>query len=176
MTHIAKTERLLLRHLTPLDADFYLHLVNEPAWKVNIGDRQVQSLGGAQQQITDKLMVPYARHGFGLYLVAKNDTGEAVGICGLVKRESLHHPDIGFAFLQEHWRQGYAFEAARAVLDHAFVKLDLSRVLGITTAANERSARLLIKLGLRLQGKVQLGEETRDLYQLDAGAVVAGMP
>ena len=69
-------------------------------------------------------MVSYAQHGFGLYLVAKNDSGEGVGICGLVKRESLHHPDIGFAFLQEHWRQGYAFKAAMAVLNHAFVKLD----------------------------------------------------
>ena len=176
MTYIAKTDRLMLRHITPLDADFYSHLVNEPAWIANIGDRQVKSLRDAQQQITGKLMASYAQHGFGLYLVALNDTGEAVGICGLVKRDSLQHPDIGFAFLQAHWGQGYAFEAARAVLNHAFGKLDLSRVLGITTATNMRSARLLIKLGLRAQGQIQLGQEHRDLYQVDASAKPAGIP
>ena len=176
MTHIAKTDRLLLRQITPLDADFYSHLVNEPAWIANIGDRQVKSLRDAQQQITGKLMASYAQHGFGLYLVALNDTEEAVGICGLVKRDSLQHPDIGFAFLQAHWGRGYASEAARAVLDHAFGKLALSHVLGITTAANMRSARLLIKLGLRLQGQIQLGQEHRDLYQVDASATPAKMP
>ena len=176
MTLVAKTDRLLLRHIAPLDAVFYSHLVNEPAWIANIGDRQVKSLRDAQQQITGKLMASYAQHGFGLYLVALNDTGEAVGICGLVKRDSLQHPDIGFAFFQAHWGRGYAFEAARAVLDHAFVKLDLRRVLGITAAANMRSARLLIKLGLRHQGQIQLGQEHRNLYQVDASATPAGMP
>ena len=176
MTHIAKTDRLMMRHITPLDVDFYSHLVNEPVWITNISDRQVKSLRDAQQQITGKLMASYAQHGFGMCLVALNDPGEAVGICGLVKRDSLQHPDVGFAFLQAHWGQGYAFEAARAVLDHAFGKLDLSCVLGITAAANTRSARLLIKLGLRAKGQLQLGQEHRDWYQVDASAKPAGIP
>lgn len=167
MTPIANTDRLLLRHITPLDAVFYSQLVNEPAWIANIGDRQVKSLADAQQQIAGKLMASYAQHGFGLYLVALNDTNHPIGICGLVKRDTLQHPDIGFAFLQAHWGQGYALEAAQAVLKHAADELGLLHVLGITTAANARSASLLLKLGLRFQGQVQVGEESRDLYQIE---------
>ena len=168
MTLVAKTDRLLLRHTTPLDAAFYSHLVNEPAWITNIGDRRVKSLGDAKQQIESRLMASYALHGYGLYVVSLVDSGQAVGICGLVKRDSLQHPDIGFAFLQAHWGQGFALEAARAVLDHAFGELNLSRVLGITKAVNLRSASLLIKLGLQFQGQVHLDDENRDVYQMDA--------
>ena len=121
-------------------------------------------------------MASYAQHGFGLYQVALNDKVEAVSICGLIKRDSLQHPDIGFAFLHAHWGRGYAFEAARAVLDHAVGKLDSSRVLGINTAATMRSARMLIKLGLRPQAQIQFGQEHRDLYQVDASATRAAVP
>ena len=171
MTPLATTERLVLTHITPLDNAFYSQLVNEPAWIANIGDRRVHSLADAAQQSRDKLMASYASHGFGLYLVTVEKTGEKVGICGLVKRDGLAAPDIAFAFLQAHWGQGYALEAARAVLHHAFHQWGLRRVLGITTAANQRSARLLLKLGLQLQGHVQIGDTSRDLYQLDAPLV-----
>ena len=167
MTLIARTDKLLLRHITPADAAFYRQLVNEPAWIASIGDRQVGSLRAAQQQIRDRLMASYDEHGFGLYLVALKDSGPAVGICGLVKRDTLTYPDIGFAFLQAHWGRGYALEAARAVLEHGFGILWLQRILGITTRTNERSARLLGKLGFLGQGPVLLGELNRDLFQLE---------
>ena len=175
VTLIANTHRLLLRHIAPSDAAFYRQLVNEPAWIANIGDRQVHSLGDARQQITGKLMASYAQHGFGMYLVALNATGHAIGICGLVKRDTLPHPDIGFAFLQGYWGQGYALEAAGAVLDHAFGKLNLGQVLGITLESNKSSADLLIKLGLRYQGEVQLGDETRNLYRVDVRDMPEGV-
>lgn len=167
MKTITNTERLLLRHTTPLDAAFYSQLVNEPAWIANIGDRQVNSLDDAKLQITDRLIASYQQHGFGLYLVVLKSSVLPIGICGLVKRDTLQHPDIGFAFLQAHWGQGYALEPAQTVLKHAADELGLTRVLGITTAANARSASLLLKLGLRFQGQVQVGEESRDLYQMD---------
>lgn len=176
MTVIANTGRLRLRHIAPSDAAFYSQLVNEPAWIANIGDRHVQSLSDAQKQITGKLMASYAQHGLGMYLVALNTTDRAIGICGLVQRDTLPHPDIGVAFLQAHWGQGYALEAARAVLNHAMGKLSLGSVLGITKESNKSSTSLLIKLGMRLQGQVQLGDESRDLYRVDAKDMPEGMP
>jgi [ribosomal protein S5]-alanine N-acetyltransferase len=167
MTPIANTDRLLLRRITPSDAAFYSQLVNEPAWIANIGDRQVKSLVDAEQQITNKLIASYVQHGLGLYVVALTDTMQPIGICGLVKRDTLQHPDIGFAFLKAHWGQGYALESAQAVLRHAADELGLMRVLGITTPTNARSASLLLKLGLRFQGRVQAGGVSRDLYQMD---------
>ena len=160
MTPIATTDRLVLRHSTPADAAFYCRLVNKTAWAANIGDRQVRSLADAEQQIRQKLMAAYAQHGFGLYLVSQKNRGDplcmrglgtcGLGMCGLVKRDTLTASDIEFAFLQEHWGQGYALQAAQAVLNQAFLELGLARVLGITKHSNQSSARLLIKLGLQL--------------------------
>ena len=49
----------------------------------------------------------YERHGIGLLLVAMKDSGTPIGICGLIKRETLDDVDIGFAFLPEHWGKGF---------------------------------------------------------------------
>jgi RimJ/RimL family protein N-acetyltransferase len=168
MKLIATTDRLVLRHITTPDAAFYSQLVNEPAWIGNIGDRQVNSLDDAKLQIKHRLITSYQQHGFGLYLVALKSSALPIGICGLVKRDTLVAPDIGFAFLHSHWGQGYALEAAKAVLTHAFHELGLACVLGITTAANRPSAKLLLKLGLQFQGQVALGDGRRELYQLKA--------
>lgn len=166
MTIISHTARLQLRHMTQQDAPFYRQLVNEPEWITHIGDRQVYSIADAALQIQDRVVASYTQHGYGLYLVALEATGVPVGICGLVKRDTLQDPDIGFAFLLAHVGQGYAQEAAQAVLNHAFGDLSLKRVFGITTQVNLRSVRLLGKLGFKFQGKVQLGDASRDLYQL----------
>ena len=175
MIRIFKTERLVLRPIEPADAAFYKQLVNEPAWIANIGDRQVHSLADAEQQIRNKLMSSYAQHGFGLAAVELISTAEPLGICGLVKREALATPDIGFAFLQAHWGRGYALEAARAVLFHAFDELQLPQVLGLTQPSNQKSADLLLKLGFEPQGQVQLGDVSRELYQIANPRVDSGV-
>jgi RimJ/RimL family protein N-acetyltransferase len=66
-----------------------------------------------------------------------------------VRRELLDHPDLGFAFLQRHWSQGYATEAAGATLAHARQSLGLTYVYGVVLPGNARSIRLLEHLGLR---------------------------
>ena len=170
MTSITATHRLLLRHIQPEDAAFYSQLVNEPAWIANIGDRQIHCLADAKLQIQNKLMAAYEQHGFGMYLVVLHTTGEPIGICGLVKRDDLPAPDIGFAFLQAHCAKGYALEAAQAVLHHAFNELGLTCILGIVQPTNQRSVQLLVKLGLKFQGQVQIGDALRDLYQLEANS------
>jgi len=77
-------------------------------------------------------------------------------MCGLLQRDALAHPDIGFAYLPDFRRQGYAFEAANAMLAHARDRLRLPRVLAITRPDNHASMRLLERLGLRLAGQVVL--------------------
>ena len=72
-----------------------------------------------------------------------------LGICGLVKRESLDHPDLGFAYLRRYWSRGYATEAAGATLTHARETLGLPYVYGLVSPRNDRSIRLLERLGLR---------------------------
>lgn len=107
-------------------------------------------------------MASYDRHGFGLYLVELKDSGTPAGICGLLKRGVLEDVDLGFAFLPEFWRQGFAFEAATAVLDDAEHR-GLMRVLAITSPDNEASIRLLGRLGFHFERMMRLTDDAAEI-------------
>jgi RimJ/RimL family protein N-acetyltransferase len=150
--HIATTERVRIRWLTRDDAPFILRLLNDEGWLRFIGDKNVHSIADAIQYLENGSLAMYARHGHGLYAVEVKDTGEQMGLCGLLLREGWEEVDIGFAFLPEFRMQGYAEEAARATLDYGRKALGLPRIVAITDAANERSKRLLSRLGMRDEG------------------------
>ena len=162
---ITATERLRLRRLNLRDAAFILELVNEPAWIRNIGDKHVRTLCDAERYIRDAVLRMYERLGYGLYLVESRESGDPMGICGFVRRDSLEGPDLGFAFLQRYWGVGYAGEAAAAVMSHAWNTLGFTRVLAIASRRNERSTRLLERLGFGFlfAMRVDAGDEV-DVY------------
>jgi ribosomal-protein-alanine N-acetyltransferase len=141
------TARLRLRGLRSSDAPFVLTLMNEPSFIEFIGDRKVRTVAQAERYISEGPWTRPGAPGGGFNAVEISDTGEPIGICGLLKRESLPDPDIGFAFLRAHWSRGYAFEAAAAVRDHARDVLRLPRLLAITNLKNTSSRRLLERLG-----------------------------
>lgn len=157
MSTIAATERLELVHLTVEDAPFILELVNDPAWLRFIGDRGVHTLAQAVVYLQNGPLASYAANGYGLYLVRRKVDGASLGMCGLLKRPSLPHPDIGFAYLPQFTGQGYGFEAATAVLHHAR-QLNLSPILAIVKPDNVSSINLLEKLGMQLQQRLSLDE------------------
>jgi RimJ/RimL family protein N-acetyltransferase len=156
---ILETERLLLRRLTRNDAAFILELLNEPAFLENIGDRGARTLADARRYIAKGPVASYRRFGFGLYLVELKDSGAPIGICGLLKRESLDDVDIGFAFLRRFWSQGYAHESAAAVMHYGWTQLRLQRIVAITKPHNQASITLLEKLGLRFEKNVALPDQ-----------------
>ena len=143
------TARLRLRDLRPSDAPFVLALMNEPAFIEFIGDRNVHTVVEAARYISGGPWTRPGAPGGGLNAVERLDTGELIGICGLLKRDTLPDPDSGFAFLRAHWSKGYAFEAATAVRDYARDVLKLPRLLAITSPDNTASRRLLERLGLQ---------------------------
>ena len=150
------TERLELRRVTEGDAPFILALLNEPAFLRFVGDRNVHTLEDAATYIRDRMLASYAAHGFGFEVMQLRGTDIPIGICGLVKREALEHPDIGFAMLAQFCGKGYAIEAARAVLAHAREALGLTQIVAITAAENHASGKLLEKLGLNFERMIQL--------------------
>jgi len=167
---ILETKRLRRRHLAPdLDAEFILELLNDPSFIRYIGDKGVRDLEAARRYIVDGPVKSYEAYGFGLYLVELK-MNRAIGICGVLKRDTLPDPDIGFAFLPAYWNQGYAFEAAAAVMDHARDTLELTRVLAITSPDNEASQKLLNKIDLRFDRLVKLTEDSPEvkLFTTDA--------
>ncbi len=159
-----QTERLLLREFTIGDAGFIYELMNSPLYIKNIGDRNIHSLGAAEAFLTDKLIRSYTVNGYGLYAVVLRETQEVIGMSGLVRRENLPSADIGFGFLPGFMGQGYAYESAQRVMTYAKNELQLSPILAITSLDNERSIRLLRKLGLNHQRVIDW--EGEDIYLL----------
>lgn len=151
-----RTQRLILTPAVESDAAFVLELLNDPGWLRNIGDRGVRSLDDARAYIRDRL-------GQSLWLVARDATGEPLGMCGLVEREVLDSPDLGYAFLERHSGKGYATEAAAAVLAHVREVMRLPKLAAITDPDNKPSQRVLEKLGFRYV-------ETRELEGIGRSA------
>ena len=160
--NILETERLTLRQFTIDDAEFILELVNEPSFIQNIGDRGVRSLEDAVKYIETGPVASYTRNGFGLYLVQLIESGESIGMCGLIKREALEDVDIGYAYLPRFWSKGYAFESALAVKEQAR-SLGLKRLVAITDPTNTGSIRVLEKLRLKFEKFVKLSAEDIEL-------------
>ena len=154
-----QTERLLLRQFSEDDAPFVLTLLNEPSFLRYIGDKKIRTLADAQQYIVNGPVASYERHGFGLLLVELKESHTPIGMCGLLKREELPDPDIGFAFLPAFWNKGFAFEAATAVLKDARERLELERILAITSLDNEASIMLLERLGFKFDKVVRLSPD-----------------
>jgi RimJ/RimL family protein N-acetyltransferase len=151
-----ETPRLCLRELVLDDAAFVLELLNEPAFIANIGDKNAHDLDGARRYLQVGPLASYARYGHGLWQVSLKDSGEAVGICGLLKRDGLDDVDVGFAFLQRHWNRGYAAEAAAASLAYGYGALGLPRIVGIVKPGNRGSQRVLEKIGMVFERTVTL--------------------
>lgn len=158
-----ESDRLLLRAVEEDDAAFVLELLNSPDWIKNIGDRGVKSLFGAKQYIQYRFIEKYKKEGFGMYMVILKESGLPIGQCGLVKRTYLEYPDLGFALLPAHQGKGYAYEAARLVLNHALTKLKFAKIMAITKEQNTGSRLLLDKLGLKVIGIIQPKGETSEL-------------
>ena len=156
---VIETDRLVLRKPATDDAEFILELLNEPSFLHFIGDKGVRTLDDAREYIRQGPMVSYESHGFGLYLTLLKDGAVPIGMCGLLKRESLADVDIGFAFLPAYWSRGYALESASAVMRYGLETRGLKRIVAITNPDNEASIRLLEKLGLKYERMIRLAED-----------------
>lgn len=162
---IAETPRLRIRRLRATDAAFTCQLLNEPSFIDNIADRGVRTELDAMHYLADGPIKSYQQHGYGLFLVEECTTQTPIGLCGLLYRSLLQETDIGFALAPQFWGKGYAFEAASAVMHFGYGSLKLKRIVGLTSASNTSSIKLLNRLGLRFEKMVKMTPED-DYIQL----------
>ena len=156
---ILDTERLSLRYFTLDDAEFVLGLLNEPSFHELIGDKGARDLEGARKYLQDGPMASYEQHGFGLFMTTLRDGDVPIGMCGLLQRDNLDHPDVGFAFKPEFWGRGYATEAAAAVMDWGRREKGLDKIVAVTMQKNVASAAVLERIGLRFERLIDLFED-----------------
>ncbi len=163
---LLETERLRLFRMSDEsveDAAFMLRLLNEPDFIRNIGDRGVRTLDDAHAFLRNGPMKAYVEHGYGMYRVEEKASGASIGNCGLVRREGLDGPDLGYAFLSGFHGRGYALEAARAMVGHAWTVFGIRHLLAIVEPGNAPSIRLLQKLGFAFATMVRLPHKDTDL-------------
>jgi RimJ/RimL family protein N-acetyltransferase len=162
------TDRLKLLPLQIKDAPFILKLLNTPGWIKYIGDRNVYTLEEAKDYIINGPLKSYELNGYGLYRVELSDD-TVIGLCGLINREILPFPDIGFALLPDFEGKGYISEAALATKQYATSQFGLKQLCGITTIDNLASIRVLEKIGMKYIKKIQLhaGDDFLNFYQTD---------
>ncbi|MYM68710.1 GNAT family N-acetyltransferase [Pseudoduganella sp. FT55W] len=145
---ILETARLTLRTINADDDLFYYELVNDPTWLEHIGDKGIRTVAEARTAILEGPCVMQQRLGHSLYVMERKSDGQPLGLCGLIKRDSLPDVDIGYAIRPAYFGQGYTYEAAAAVVAYARDVLGIKRLMGITNPANTVSINLLAKLGL----------------------------
>jgi ribosomal-protein-alanine N-acetyltransferase len=162
---ISSTKRLSISRLSFADAGFILKLLNKPSFMQFIADREVGTEEDARKYLAEGSLDGYDKNGFGLFRVSSVGTHESIGICGLVKRSELPQPDLGFAFLQTQWGNGYALEPSQAVLQYAASDLSLRCFIAIVNADNAASIRLLNKLGCNFEKMVRMTGETENVCQ-----------
>jgi ribosomal-protein-alanine N-acetyltransferase len=160
---VIRSERLELRELELQDDEFILDLLNEAPFVRFIGDKGVRNLPDAREYILQGPMDSYRRFGFGLYLATLSASRLPIGICGLVKRDTLPDVDVGFALLTRYWSRGYAAESAAAVLAYGTEQLQLPRIVAITAPDNHASIAVLEKIGLRFERMVRLTDNGEEL-------------
>ncbi len=158
------TERLIIRPTSEDDAEFILELLNTPKWIKYIGDRNVKTIENSKDYIKEKMIPQLERLGYGNYTLIRKEDNQKIGTCGLHDREGLEGIDIGYAFLPQYEKQGFAFEAANTLKEAAFNDFNIDVVNAITRKDNISSQNLLEKLGLKLSGTITLPNEDEELF------------
>jgi [ribosomal protein S5]-alanine N-acetyltransferase len=154
------TERLFIRPLTITDDNFILELVNTEGWLRFIGNRNVTSqaeAGSYIQRILENKNISY-------WVVERQGNQDKIGLVTCIKRDYLDHPDIGFAFLPDFCKKGYAYEATSAVLHQLIEKRCLSHILATTFPENSSSIKLLKRIGLAYEKEIDVEKEKLHVY------------
>jgi RimJ/RimL family protein N-acetyltransferase len=146
-----ETERLRLRTLLLDDLEAW-HAISHDAERAWYDETQ-STLGDSRANL-ERRMAQQERHGFSLWAVELKTSREVIGLAGLVHLQDGPEIEIGYRFLEAHWGNGYATEAARASIAFGFGELGLERIVAVTLPDNLASRRVLEKCGLAFVGEM----------------------
>jgi ribosomal-protein-alanine N-acetyltransferase len=157
------TDRLFLSPLSELDAELILSLLNSEGWLKYIGDRNIKSLDDAFAYIR-KIRLDSSIN----YWAAREKASSShIGVFTFIKRSYLDHYDIGFGLLPEHMNKGFALEGATALVKEMTRDNKHEQMLATVLTENDRSIKLLQKLGFIFERKIVSEGKMVDLYKLD---------
>ncbi|MBU3021077.1 GNAT family N-acetyltransferase [Aestuariibacter sp. A3R04] len=160
-----ETARLILRQPNHQDCNWIFALNHDPLWLRFIGNRGVHTLRDARRYV-DNILQHFEQNTYGLLVIQCKFTGRPFGLCGLIKRDFLSVPDLGFALLPQARGQGIGKEAAQRVIACAEDTLRVSHLSAMTHVENTNSKALLLRLGFTKQGIMFSSEGLRQILFL----------
>jgi ribosomal-protein-alanine N-acetyltransferase len=146
------TQRLHLRELRADDAEAIMALFGNPH-VLRFLDQPPTDTPAKALDLINWLNAHYPRHEAVQWAITLHDHDQLIGTCGTYAWDrSNYRVDIGYHILFEHWGQGYATEATRALLHWCFAHLGVHRIQADCTAGNIASERVLLKCGFQFEG------------------------
>jgi [ribosomal protein S5]-alanine N-acetyltransferase len=187
-TPVLETERLILRRLTLGDLDGLATIYRDPEVRRYFPEGTLTD-AETKEELEWIIDVYYGRYGFGLWATVLKETGAFIGRCGLLPwkviprrdgglsldfadefpdRTSSIEVEVAYLLAKDYWGQGLGTEAAQAIVDHAFGSLHLSRLICLVEPDNAASRNVAVKIGMTLDGDVELDGEFIPLFAMTA--------
>ena len=153
---VTQTPRLTLRYFNPNDLDALTPILADPkVMRYSISGVKTRS---QTAEFINWMLSNYAKYGLGLYAAIHQQDRCLIGYCGLLVWyfEEIQEIEIGYRLATKYWGRGLATEAAVAVRNYAWEKLNLNRLISLVEPANVRSVRVIDKLGMKYEKNIVL--------------------
>lgn len=147
MKTLIETDRLLLKNISLDDTKEMFRLHSDPDVQKYTGEPIVESLQEMERMIQLRIK-NYDKIGYGRWATFIKKDMKFIGWAGLAYLPEFDEVDLGYRFLPEYWGLGFATEASNAILNYAFNKLHLKKVMAIAMKENTASIRVMQKLGM----------------------------
>ncbi len=148
---IIENKRLVLREAGYDDAEVFFELFNEPE-VMKYFTNTPNSIEEAHERIGRDIN-HYKEHGFGFWATVFKDTGKVIGQCGLLAQivDEVNEVEIGYVLAKKYRGKGFATEAAKAIKNYGFDKLQFNRLISIIDPKNTASQSVALRAGLALE-------------------------
>ena len=163
---IIETDRLTIRSFLESDIPEYAAIVADPQVTEFLGDGSPHSYEQATAYIYDCIRSE-SEEGFARYAVIIRETGELIGFCGF--KRVYDYIDFGWRYARRAWGNGYATEAARAVLDYGINTLKLSGIVARSAVENTGSVRVIEKIGMHFEAFGEVRDRKTVRYRQPSG-------
>lgn len=161
---VFETKRLMLRQLSPADAEDYFEIASSPVVTAQTTWKRHLILEDSKNYIK-KIMQRYENQEEYHWAIVYQQTGKVIGRTGLIRIDPEHDKaELGYVLSHHYWNQGIVTEATRAVIDYAFCELGINRVEARCNAHNTGSYRVMEKLGLQFEGLLRQQLKIHGVY------------
>ncbi|MBV9148388.1 MAG: GNAT family N-acetyltransferase [Candidatus Eremiobacteraeota bacterium] len=163
------TKRLRLRKLRVEDAPLLVSLYGDPEVQKTLPQPEPVTVERERAIIERQLNGPWTKEGSGMFAVFEEDGGDFVGCCGHLfwDIDGVHETEVAYAIMPQHWRKGYATEAALALKEDAFKRLGVKRVISLVMPGNVGSEKVAQNNGMHIEKQTVLLEK----YHVNVWAV-----